>query len=57
MTPPPIEESPELEAELLKAVRGSHSDYSRAELEQSLARLIREEKPAKPSSRRDTAGN
>ena len=57
MTPQPVEESPELEAELLKAVRGSHSDYSRAELEQSLARLIREEKPAKPSSRRDTAGN
>lgn len=39
-------DSPELEAELLKGVRSPHSDYSRAELEQSLARIIREEKPA-----------
>ena len=53
----PNEDSPELEAELLKAVRGPHSDYSRDELEQSLARLIREEQPAFPSSRMDTAGN
>lgn len=57
MTPPPVEEPPELEAELLEAVRGPHSDYSRDELEQTLARLIREEKPAHPSSRRDPAGN
>lgn len=39
----PEADSPELEAELLKGVRSSHSDYSRAELEQSLARIIREE--------------
>lgn len=39
----PEVDSPELEAELLKGVRSPHSDYSRAELEQSLARIIREE--------------
>ena len=42
----PEVDSPELEAELLKGVRSPHSDYSRAELEQSLARIIREEMPA-----------
>ena len=41
-------ESPELEAELLKGVRTPQSDYTRAELEQSLARIIREEQPSHP---------
>jgi hypothetical protein len=39
----PEMDSPELEAELLRGVRSPHSDYSRSELEASLARIIREE--------------
>ncbi len=42
----PEQDSPELEAELLKGVRSPHSDYSRQELEDSLARIVREETPA-----------
>lgn len=42
----PEVESPELEGLLLHGVRSPHSDYSRAEMEQALARIIQEEKPA-----------
>jgi len=42
----PEEDSPELESELLKGVHSPHSDYSRTEMEQALARIILEEKPA-----------
>jgi hypothetical protein len=38
------EDSPELEAELLKAVDGPFSDYSRAELEAITARVLAEKK-------------
>lgn len=42
----PEQDSPELEAELLQGVRSPHSDYSRAELEESLARIVHEETSA-----------
>lgn len=45
LVPDPEMDSPELESELLKGVRSPHTDYSRAELERSLARIIQEEKP------------
>jgi hypothetical protein len=38
------EDSPELEAELLKAVQGPHAPYSHQEMEAILARVVNEER-------------
>ena len=38
------EDSPELEAELLKAVEGPHSPYSSAEMRAACERIIREKR-------------
>jgi len=44
------EDSPELEAELLKAVQGPHTPYSHAEMDAVLARVLKEETdPGQPN--------
>ncbi len=40
----PEEDSPELEAELLKAVNGPHSPYSSEEMREACEKIIREKK-------------
>jgi hypothetical protein len=40
----PEEDSPELEAELLKAVNGPHSLYSSAEMREACEKVIREKR-------------
>jgi hypothetical protein len=43
------EDSPELEAELLKAVEGPHAPYSHEEMEAVLARVVAEERERRAS--------
>ena len=46
------EDSPELEAELLKAVEGPHAPYSHEEMETILARVVQEERERRPQPNR-----